>query len=91
MLFFLEEASKGIDLNQIAFRMPDFVYRSDSCSKGLGGYSHLGKAWRFYIPKCLQFRASNNLLEHIASIITPWIDILNGSVKNWRLHPFPDR
>jgi hypothetical protein len=81
MLFFLKEASKGVDLNQIAFRMPGFVYRSDSCPKGLGGYSHLGKAWRFYIPEWLQFRASNNLLEHIASIITPWIDILNGTVK----------
>ena len=43
---------------------------------GHGGYSHKGWAWRFYLPPHLQFRASNNLLEHIASIITPWIDIL---------------
>ena len=29
----------------------------------------------------LQGRASNNLLEHIASIITPWIDIIRRRLK----------
>ena len=78
MLFFLEKAKDGVDLNQIAYRKPTKVYRSDSCPAGLGGYSHEGWAWRFYIPPELKFRASNNLLEHIASIITPWIDIIAG-------------
>ena len=78
MLFFLEKAKQGVDLNQIAYRKPTKVYRSDSCPAGLGGYSHEGWAWRFYIPSELKFRASNNLLEHIASIITPWIDIIAG-------------
>ena len=48
---------------------------------GLGGYSHAGFAWRFYLPEHLKFRASDNLLEHIASIITPWIDIIKGRLK----------
>ena len=63
-------------MNMVVYRKPTHVYRSDSCPMGLGGYSHEGWAWRFYLPPHLQFRASNNLLEHIASIITPWIDIL---------------
>ena len=81
MRFFLNRARAGVSLNQIAFREPNHVYRSDSCPAGLGGYSHLGWAWRFYIPAELQGRASNNLLEHIASIITVWIDILAGRLK----------
>ena len=81
MLFFLEKAHKGISLNQIVYRRPTHVYRSDSCPSGLGGYSHEGWAWRFYIPYELQGRATNNLLEHIASIITVWIDILAGRLK----------
>ena len=81
MNFFLSKAHEGVDMNQIAFRRPTHVYRSDSCPAGLGGYSHLGFAWRFYLPDDLLFRASNNLLEHIAAIITPWVDILAGRLK----------
>jgi hypothetical protein len=78
MSFFLDKAHKGVNMNQIAFRRPTHVYRSDSCPAGLGGYSHAGYAWRIYLPENLLFRASNNLLEHIAAIITPWIDIIAG-------------
>ena len=81
MLFFLEQAHNGISFNLIAYRRPTHVYRSDSCPIGLGGYSHEGWAWRFYIPLFLRYRASNNLLEHIASIITVWIDIIMGRLK----------
>jgi len=78
MLSFLRKAHEGVNMNQIAFRRPTHIYRSDSCPAGLGGYSHTGFAWRYYLPDHLLFRASNNLLEHIAAIITPWIDILVG-------------
>jgi len=81
MTFFLDKAHNGVNMNQIAFRRPTHVYRSDSCPAGLGGYSHDGFAWRFYLPNDLLFRASNNLLEHIAAIITPWIDITAGRLK----------
>jgi hypothetical protein len=37
--------------------------------------------WHYYLPEDLQFCASNNLLEHIASIISPWIDIIAGRLK----------
>ena len=55
---------------------PVILYRSDACPAGMGGYSNKGWAWRWYIPKWLQFRASINLLEHLASIITPWVDMI---------------
>jgi hypothetical protein len=48
----------------------------------LGGYSNEGFAWRYPIPPSLRFRASNNLLEFIAAIITPWIDILSGRLQS---------
>jgi hypothetical protein len=48
------------------------------CPAGLRGYSNKGFAWRYYLPQYLKFRASNSLLEHIAAIITPWVDIIAG-------------
>ncbi len=81
MIYFIKKANKGINMNQIAYRKPNIVYRSDSCPGGLGGYSHEGFAWRFAIPASLQFRASNNLLEHLAAVITPWIDTISGRLK----------
>ena len=81
MLFFLEKAKEGIDLNLLVFRRPSKVYRSDSCPAGMGGYSSDGFAWRWYVPEYLKFRASNNLLEHLASIVTPWIDMRIGRLQ----------
>jgi len=37
--------------------------------------------WHFYLPDELKFRASNNLLKHLAPIIMPWIDIIAGRLK----------
>ncbi len=81
MLEFLKTAHKGISLNSIAFRRPTHVYHSDSCPAWLGGYSDKGFAWRWHIPEPLKFRASNNLLEHLTAIISPWIDIIKGCLK----------
>ncbi len=81
MLGFLKIANKGISLNSIAFRQPTHIYRSDSCPTGLGGYSHKGWAWQWYLPDNLLFRASNNLLEHLAAIVSTWVDIIAGCLK----------
>ena len=75
---FLRRAHHGISMNMIGYRKPTHVYRSDSCPAGIGGYNNEGFAWRFEIPSNLKFRASNNLLEHLASIISPWIDLIAG-------------
>ncbi len=76
MLRFLNIAKQGIDVNLVAFRCPTHVYWSDSCPFSLGGYSDKGFAWHFEIPEDLCFRASNNLLEYIGSIISPWVNML---------------
>ena len=81
MIRFLEKSRNGLSMNNLVFRLPNRCYRSDSCPHGLGGYSDQGFAWRLYLPSELLFRASNNLLEHIASIITVWIDILAGRLS----------
>ena len=73
----LNKTKEGIDLNLLAFRLPDRIYYSDSCPAGLGGYSNQGNAWHFKLPDKLQFCVSNNLLEFLAAIITLWIDIIN--------------
>ena len=81
MQSFLDRARRGIDMNLITYRKPTHVYRSDSCPAGIGGYNHQGFAWRYYFPEDLLFRASNNLLEHIAAVITPWVDIIAGRIS----------
>jgi hypothetical protein len=68
-------------MNLIAYRAPTRVYCSDSCPVGLGGYSNEGWAWRWRIPPELRFRASNNLLEYLAAVVSPWIDIRAGRLK----------
>jgi hypothetical protein len=55
---------------------------SDSCPAGLGGYSNQGFACCFKVPNELLFRATNNLLEYLAVMITPWIDLINGQLNN---------
>ncbi len=82
MLGFLKIANKGISLNGITFRQPTHIYRSDSCPAGLGRYSHKGWAWWWYLPDNLLFRALNNLLEHLAAIVLPWVDIVAGRLKH---------
>ena len=81
MMQMIQIAHEGVSMNSIVYRRPTHVYRSDSCPAGLGGYSDSGFAWRFYLSEGLKFRATNNLLEHIAAIITPWIDIIRGRLK----------
>jgi hypothetical protein len=55
MLWFLEIARQGIDMNLVAFRCPTHNYWLNSCPFGLGGYSDEGFAWRFEILEDLRF------------------------------------
>jgi hypothetical protein len=70
MLGFLKIVNNRIRMNSIAFRKPTDVYCLDSCPHGLGGYSHKGWAWRWYLPQNLLFRASNNLLKPPRTLAT---------------------
>eukprot|EP00957_Ditylum_brightwellii_P166773 12694441-Ditylum_brightwellii.AAC.1 len=40
-----------------------------------------GRAWRHHIPRQLQGRVSNNILEYLAEIITRWVDITEGRIE----------
>ena len=80
MLQFLDKARSGINLNTITFRQPSHIYFADACPEGMGGYSHLGKAWRWKVPDRFKNRATVNMLEHVASTIGPWIDMINGDL-----------
>ncbi len=74
----LKQCRDGINMNTIAYRCLTHAYQSYLCPARIGGYSNKSFAWRYYLPQYLKFRASNNLLEHIAAIITPWVDIIAG-------------
>jgi len=52
MLKFLEIATtKGVSMNNLTYRYPTHIYRSDTSLFGLGGYNILsGQAWRFQLP-----------------------------------------
>ena len=79
----LKLAYEGISMNLLTYRKVDILYRSDACPAGLGGYSARGRAWRYYITPELQLRATLNMLEHLASIIGPWIDILENNMPQF--------
>jgi hypothetical protein len=78
MINVIDKEHSGISMNSVIYQRPTHIYRSDSCPAGLGGYSDKGFTWQYYLPPELKFRATNNLLEHLAAVITPWIDILAG-------------
>jgi hypothetical protein len=88
MLCFLKIAKQGSDMNLIVFHRQTHVYWLDSCSFGHRGYLDKGFAWLFKLPEELRFRASNNLLKYIASIISPWINMLAGHLNQEELGPF---
>jgi hypothetical protein len=68
-----------MSLNLVSYRRPSFICLSDACPAGLGGYDHLGNAWRVVISPDYRdaVKTQNNCLEFLASIITVWQAILN--------------
>ena len=51
-LEFLSNASKpGININNMTFTIPNAFLVSDACTRGLGGYTSNGYAWRFLMPE----------------------------------------
>ena len=82
-LKFLQIAFEGINMNQISYRRPTHSYRADACPFGLGGYSSKGRAWRWEVPSHLRYRATLNMLEHLCSIVGPWIDLLENNLPHF--------
>ena len=80
---FLPQISRGISINLITYRRPSFISWSDACPTGMGGFDHMGFAWRWEIPSEFQEAVAlrNNCLEFMASIITVWQAILHHRAK----------
>jgi hypothetical protein len=81
-MVFLKQAHAGISMNLLTYRAPDHHHRADACEKGIGGYDMAtGKAWRWEIPQEHWGKFTLNSLEFIASFISFWIGILDGTIK----------
>ena len=66
---FLAKAHRGIDINLLVAREPDYIIRTDACEHGLGGFSlTTGRAWRYGLPEDAQNQKSINYLEFLACI-----------------------
>jgi hypothetical protein len=81
MLKILTKTNLGINMNLLTFRTPNTQSKVDACPYGIGGFSKLGRAWRWKIPSRLVGRAHINLLEFIACLIAIWLDIIEGTAS----------
>jgi hypothetical protein len=69
-------------MNNLVFRKPTIILRSDASEFGIGGYNIItGKAWRFKLPSICRLRAPLNSLEFIACVITIWIEHIKQSIN----------
>ena len=82
-IFFLELAHKGVSMNLLTYRAITRLYRSDACPAGVGGYSSQGRGWRLPIPLKFQLRMTLNMLEHLGTIIGPWVDIIEENLPQF--------
>lgn len=72
----------GVSMNNLTYRKPTHILRSDSSLFGLGGYNiGSGKAWRLEIPEDCRLRTSLNSLEFLAAMISIWIEFLDSTIE----------
>jgi len=72
-------ALRGVSMNNMVFRIPTHIYRSDASSHGVGGYNLCnGKAWRYRFPSDILSFMTLNTLEFVGCVVTLWIDIIAG-------------
>jgi hypothetical protein len=78
---FIRLAQSGVSLNNVTYRKPTHIHRSDAYDFGLWGYNLVfGKAWRWEIPVDLRLRTSIDSLEFLACVITIWLDLLGSNI-----------
>jgi len=59
LIKFLDSAKDGLSLNNLTFRKPTRVFRSDASEFGLGRYNLIScRAWRFELPVDCRLRTS---------------------------------
>jgi hypothetical protein len=72
----------GVSMNNLTYRKPTHILRSDFSFFGLGGYNIAsGKAWRLEIPEDCRLQTSLNSLEFLAAMISIWIESLDGTIE----------
>jgi len=79
-LKFLSNAHSGMNMNLLTFRKPTHISRADACPWSIGSFSIHGRAWRWELSDHLRFRVTLIMLEHVASMIGSWIDILENNL-----------
>ena len=78
-IFFLEQAHRGISMNQITIRKPSKICWSDSCPFGIGGFLLSGRAWRIRIPNTSPIYGvdmANNVLEFLGMMVSIWLVLI---------------
>ena len=76
---FLDKAHRGIDMNLLVTREPNYIIRTDACEHGLGGFSlTTGRAWRYEIPRRDRNQKSINFLEFLACITGIIVSLYEG-------------
>jgi hypothetical protein len=79
---FLSAVNRGLSLNNLVYRKPTLLYRSDTSEFGIGGYNLTsGIAWRLELPVDCRLRTSLNSLEFLACIISIWFDHIHQVVE----------
>jgi hypothetical protein len=82
MQSFLKYAAKGVSLNNLVFRKPTWIYRSDASEFGLGGYNITsGIGWRLELPEDCRLQSSLNSLEFLGCLINIWMDYIHGVIE----------
>ena len=75
-------STTGVSLNNLSFRTPTHLYRSNASLHGMGGYNiSSGNAWRLEIPTQCRLWTSLNSLEFIAALISIWIDSFYNNIE----------
>ena len=77
----LRHAHVGISLNGLTIRNPTRIGFSDSCPKGLGGFTvPTGTAWRLKVQETSPIYnddTANSPLEFLGMVITLWLSLLD--------------
>ena len=68
-----------ISINNITIYQPNALVISYACTRGMGGYTIQGQAWRYHLPQEIINKFSINFLEFLASVIS--IDILLSGME----------
>ena len=78
---FLVKVRDGVDLNLLTCREPEFIYRTDACPAGIGGYSlTTGRAWQWAIPEEFYGYFSQNFLEFLGCVVGIKLSLLEDDV-----------